>query len=133
MLDTESGAERCDSGGRAFDSSRVRVSLRAGMAQRDGIAPHDPVGSNIHLHVRRGRVLRVVPRANESINEVWPSDRDRFGYEGLYSEDRVLAPMVERDGTWTGRLAEPESVERVTIHMACMMRFSHIPPRESFR
>ena len=71
------------------------------MAQRDGVAPHDPVGSNIHLHVRRGRVLRVVPRANESINEVWISDRDRFGYEGLYSEDRVLAPMVKRDGTWS--------------------------------
>ena len=69
-------------------------------AQRDGVAPHDAVGSNIHLHVRRGRVLRVVPRANESINEVWISDRDRFGYEGLYSDDRVPAPMVRRDGVW---------------------------------
>ena len=70
------------------------------MAQRDGVAPHDPVGSNIHLHVRLGRVLRVVPRATESINEVWISDRDRFGYEGLYSDDRALSPMVKRDGVW---------------------------------
>ena len=85
----------------ALTSKPFRFRARAWeMAQRDGIAPHDPVGSNIHLHVHRGRVLRVVPRANESINEVWISDRDRFGYEGLYSEDRVLAPMVKRDGTW---------------------------------
>ena len=85
----------------ALTSKPFRFRARAWeMAQRDGVAPHDPVGSNIHLHVRRGRVLRVVPRANESINEVWISDRDRFGYEGLYSEDRVLAPMVKRDGTW---------------------------------
>ena len=86
----------------ALTSKPFRFRARAWeMAQRDGIAPHDAVGSNIHLHVRRGRVLRVVPRANESINEVWISDRDRFGYEGLYSEDRVSAPMVKRDGAWS--------------------------------
>ena len=85
----------------ALTSKPFRFRARAWeMAQRDGIAPHDPVGSNIHLHVHRGRVLRVVPRANESINEVWISDRDRFGYEGLYSDDRVLSPMVKRGGAW---------------------------------
>ena len=86
----------------ALTSKPFRFRARAWeMAQRDGIAPHDPVGSNIHLHVHRGRVLRVVPRANESINEVWISDRDRFGYEGLYSDDRVLSPMVKRGGAWS--------------------------------
>ena len=86
----------------ALTSKPFRFRARAWeMAQHDGIAPHDPIGSNIHLHVRRGRVLRVVPRANESINEVWISDRDRFGYEGLYSDDRVRAPMVKRDGAWS--------------------------------
>jgi NADH-quinone oxidoreductase subunit G len=86
----------------ALTSKPFRFRARAWeMAQHDGIAPHDPVGSNIHLHVWRGRVLRVVPRTNEAINEVWISDRDRFGYEGLYSDDRVPAPMVKRDGTWS--------------------------------
>ena len=85
----------------ALTSKPFRFRARAWeMAQRDGVAPHDAVGSNIHLHVRRGRVMRVVPRANEAINEVWLSDRDRFGYEGLYSEDRVRAPMVRRGGVW---------------------------------
>ena len=85
----------------ALTSKPFRFRARAWeMAQRDGVAPHDPVGSNIYLHVRRGRVMRVVPRANEAINEVWISDRDRFGYEGLYSEDRVRSPMVRRGGTW---------------------------------
>ena len=85
----------------ALTSKPFRFRARAWeMAQRDGVAPHDAVGSNIHLHVRRGRVMRVAPRANEAINEVWLSDRDRFGYEGLYSEDRVRAPMVRRGGTW---------------------------------
>ena len=39
----------------ALTSKPFRFRARAWeMAQRDGIAPHDPVGSNIHLHVRRG-------------------------------------------------------------------------------
>ena len=49
----------------------------------DSIAPHDCVGSNIHVEVRRNKVMRVLPRENEAINEVWLSDRDRFSYTCL--------------------------------------------------
>lgn len=70
------------------------------MQQRDAIAPHDAVGSNIHVHVRANRVMRVVPRENEAINEVWISDRDRFSYEGLYHDERLLEPMIKDKGEW---------------------------------
>jgi NADH-quinone oxidoreductase subunit G len=62
--------------------------------QHAGVSPHDSVGSNLYLHTRNGRVMRVVPRENEEINEVWISDRDRFSYEGLYSEERATQPLV---------------------------------------
>jgi NADH-quinone oxidoreductase subunit G len=39
-----------------------------------------------------------VPRENEEINETWIADRDRFGFEGMYSADRVTEPMVRIDG-----------------------------------
>ncbi|HEX9585338.1 MAG TPA: NADH-quinone oxidoreductase subunit NuoG [Gammaproteobacteria bacterium] len=85
----------------ALTSKPFRFRARAWeMQQRAGIAPHDPVGSNIHLHIGRNRVLRVVPRENESINEVWISDRDRFSYEGLYAKDRLCAPKIRRSGNW---------------------------------
>ena len=70
------------------------------LTQHDGIAPHDSVGSNIHIHTRGNRVMRVHPKENESINEIWLSDRDRFSYEGLYSEDRLTRPLVRKNGTW---------------------------------
>ncbi|HVF34833.1 MAG TPA: NADH-quinone oxidoreductase subunit NuoG, partial [Candidatus Saccharimonadia bacterium] len=63
---------------------------------RDGIGYHDALGSNLHLHTRRGDVLRTVPRENESINECWLSDRDRYSHQGLYAEDRVTRPLVRR-------------------------------------
>ena len=75
------------------------------LSEFDGIAAHDGVGSNLHVHVRRDRVMRVVPRENEALNQTWISDRDRFSYQGLYSDDRALQPMLRkgdalRAGEW---------------------------------
>jgi len=65
-----------------------------------GIAMHDGVGSNLWLHTRGNQVMRAVPRDNESLNEAWISDRDRFGYLGLKHSGRLLTPRVKRDGSW---------------------------------
>jgi len=70
------------------------------MTQFPSIAPHDSVGSNVFVHTLRNEVIRVVPRDNEDINEVWISDRDRFSYQGIYSEDRVTQPLVKENGEW---------------------------------
>jgi len=70
------------------------------MQQGASVAPHDCVGSNMDLHVLRGRVMRAVPRDNEAINETWIADRDRWGIEGLYAEDRLHQPLIKRDGEW---------------------------------
>lgn len=85
----------------ALTSKPFRYSARTWeLVQKDGIAPHDSVGSNVHFHVKGDRVKRVAPAENESINEVWLSDRDRFSYEGVYSDDRLQTPMIKEDGSW---------------------------------
>jgi NADH-quinone oxidoreductase subunit G len=65
---------------------------------RESIGYHDALGSNLWLHTRRGEVLRTVPRDNESINECWLSDRDRYSHQGLYADDRATRPMIRQDG-----------------------------------
>jgi NADH-quinone oxidoreductase subunit G len=71
------------------------------MTQHALVSPHDGLGTNLYGHVLRGRLMRVVPRSNESINECWIADRDRYSYEGIYSADRLQAPMIrEADGSW---------------------------------
>ncbi|OOG41982.1 NADH-quinone oxidoreductase subunit NuoG [Rhodanobacter sp. C05] len=67
---------------------------------KPSIAYHDALGSNLWLHTRRGEVLRTVPRDNETINECWLSDRDRYSHQGLYAADRIHAPEVKRNGQW---------------------------------
>lgn len=83
----------------ALTSRPFRFQARAWeLTQYDGIAPHDGVGSNIRLHLRRNALLRVMPRENEAVNQTWLSDRDRFSYTGLASEDRLTQPMLRRNG-----------------------------------
>ncbi len=62
------------------------------------VSPHDCVGSNLNVEVCRDRVMRVLPRENEEINEIWLSDRDRFSYTALHAEDRLLVPMIRQHG-----------------------------------
>ncbi|MGQ7844005.1 NADH-quinone oxidoreductase subunit NuoG [Granulosicoccus sp. 3-233] len=80
------------------------------LSQQSGVSPHDSVGSNIFIHMDGTTVNRVVPRDNESINEVWIADRDRFSYQGLNSAERLSTPLVRVDGQlqptdWTTALA----------------------------
>ena len=85
----------------ALTAKPSRYAARAWeVVQHKTIAPHDCIGSNLFVHTLRGEVVRVVPRENEAINEVWISDRDRFSYEGVATEDRLTAPMIKRDGQW---------------------------------
>jgi len=85
----------------ALNNKPYRYSARAWeMEQRPTVSPHDCVGSNMYVHALRGTIKRVVPRENEAINETWLSDRDRFGYEGIYSNERLLGPRIKKDGTW---------------------------------
>ncbi|HEX5649681.1 MAG TPA: NADH-quinone oxidoreductase subunit NuoG [Steroidobacteraceae bacterium] len=85
----------------ALNNKPYRYRARAWeMTQAPLVSPHDCVGTNLHGHVLRGRLMRVVPRANDAINETWIADRDRFSYEGFYAPDRASRPMVKDAGTW---------------------------------
>ena len=70
------------------------------LVAKPSIGYHDALGSNLWLHTRRGEVLRTVPRDNESVNECWLSDRDRYSHQGMYAQDRIAAPEIKRNGQW---------------------------------
>lgn len=70
------------------------------LVARASLGYHDALGSNLWLHLRRGEVLRCVPRDNDAINENWLSDRDRYSHAGLAAADRLSVPMIRHGQQW---------------------------------
>ncbi len=81
----------------ALTSKPFRYTARAWeLTRRPSVSPHCGLGSNLTVQVKQNRVMRVLPRENEAFNECWLSDKDRFSYEGLNSEQRLARPMLKR-------------------------------------
>ncbi len=91
----------------ALTSKPFRYTARTWeLARRKSVSPHDSLGSNLVVQMKNDRVMRVLPLENEAINECWLSDKDRFSYEGLNSEDRLTAADAQaRRRMERGRLA----------------------------
>ncbi|HZT62431.1 MAG TPA: NADH-quinone oxidoreductase subunit NuoG [Burkholderiales bacterium] len=85
----------------ALTSKPFRYSARTWeLSRRKSVSPHDSLGSNLIVQVKQNRVMRVLPLENDELNQCWLSDRDRFAYEGLNSEERLTKPMIKEDGHW---------------------------------
>ena len=87
------------------------------MVAKESLGYHDPLGSNLFVHLRRGELMRTVPRDNEEVNECWLSDRDRYSHQGLYAEDRATVPMLRdgdawREASWDEALARASQILR---------------------
>jgi NADH-quinone oxidoreductase subunit G len=69
------------------------------------ICPHCPVGCNMTINTRRearsgGKVAikRVMPRQNETVNEIWMCDKGRFAYHFTEDGNRLAKPLVRKNG-----------------------------------
>jgi NADH-quinone oxidoreductase subunit G len=82
------------------------------------ICTHCAVGCNISLGTRRSaqgggdwEILRVMPRQNEAVNEIWMCDKGRFGHHYARSTDRLQQPLIKKDG----RLVEAMWDEAISL------------------
>ena len=55
-------------------------------------------GCNVVAGARGTRLLRLIPRENQAVNQWWMCDAGRLAYKHVADEDRLGAPMVRRDG-----------------------------------
>ena len=113
----------------ALNSKPFRFRARAWeMTQHPLISPHDGVGTQIYGHVLRGRLMRVVPRENEAINETWIADRDRFSYEGIYAPTRCRQPLMRIRRRAEARVEWDVALDR-GAPMGCRRRARRTVPR----
>ncbi|XP_015794275.1 NADH-ubiquinone oxidoreductase 75 kDa subunit, mitochondrial-like [Tetranychus urticae] len=60
----------------------------------DSIDVMDAVGSNISVCQRGGDLLRVIPRANDDVNEEWLGDKSRHAPVDGLKNQRLTVPLV---------------------------------------
>lgn len=80
------------------------------LTKTESVDVMDAVGSAIRVDTRGREVMRILPRANDDINEEWISDKTRFVWDGLRTQ-RLDRPYVRRDGrlqavSWPEAFAE---------------------------
>ncbi len=89
------------------------------LKQTRSIAADDPVGSNVWVDTRDGRVLRLRPRENADINGAWIGDGTRFDTIPVERSERLGTPLVRK--TVGGKL-EPSTWFEALRKAGAMMR-----------
>jgi NADH-quinone oxidoreductase subunit G len=101
----------------ALTSSAYRFRARPWDIEGSGtVCTLCPSQCNVELTVRDdARVVRVLARDNEEVDDGWLCDKGRFGYQSFRSEERITAPMARiggflRETTWERALSEAASL-----------------------
>src|SRR5207248_2630252 len=77
-----------------------------------------PVGCNVNVTTREGKVKRVQSRNHQEVDGGWLCDKGRYAYSHLYAEDRIVDPLkrVRRRGleaiSWDEAIDEAERLIR---------------------
>jgi NADH-quinone oxidoreductase subunit G len=70
------------------------------------IAEHDACGAAIRVDHRRGKVMRRLSGNDPEVNEEWITDKDRFAFGYLRTDDRLGYPQVRDPSTDSGQRGE---------------------------
>jgi NADH-quinone oxidoreductase subunit G len=62
------------------------------------VAEHDACGAAIRVDHRRGQVMRRLSGNDPEVNEEWITDKDRFAFGYLHTDDRLSYPQVREEG-----------------------------------
>lgn len=56
------------------------------------------VGCQFEVHVKNGRVIKVGPKWDATVNKGWTCVKGQFGYDYVNHPDRLTTPLIRRNG-----------------------------------
>ncbi|HEV2581079.1 MAG TPA: molybdopterin-dependent oxidoreductase, partial [Ktedonobacteraceae bacterium] len=90
--------EMCPVG--ALTASAYRFKSRPWELKRiPSVCNNCSVGCNARVDVRVDKVMRLMSRTNDAIDDGWLCDRGRWGFEFVNSPQRLRAPLIRQKGT----------------------------------
>ncbi len=92
--------EMCPVG--ALTASAYRFKARPWELKRTpSVCNNCSVGCNVRVDVRVDKVMRMVSRTNDDIDDGWLCDRGRWGFEFVNSPERLRTPLIRQNGKLT--------------------------------
>src|SRR5437016_2168915 len=89
--------EMCPVG--ALTASAYRFKARPWELKRiPGVCNNCSVGCNARIDVRVDKIMRLMSRTNDAIDDGWLCDRGRWGFEFVNSSQRLRTPLIRRNG-----------------------------------
>jgi NADH-quinone oxidoreductase subunit G len=63
-----------------------------------GVCTLCPSQCNVEFTVRDDKVVRVLARENDGVDDGWLCDKGRFAYQAIHVDERLTTPLVRKDG-----------------------------------
>ena len=80
----------------ALTSTDFRFKMRVWFLKRtNSICTESSVGSNTVVWSREGKIYRITPRRNDSVNDTWMTDSGRALFKALESDDRLASYTID--------------------------------------
>ena len=95
-------------------------------------------GCNTMIGSREGKVYRLTPRENESVNSHWMCDHGRLNFHYLESKDRLTRPLLKAageqfPGTWVDAIARAaEGLKKVKPQEIAIVASGRLTNEELF-
>lgn len=83
------------------------------MDEHETICPYCGCGCTTNVSLREGRIMRARGKEGVGINEGDLCSKGRFGFDYIYSENRLTTPMIKKDGQLV-RVSWEEALDYVT-------------------
>ncbi len=71
------------------------------MEEHEIICPYCGCGCTTNVSLREGRIMRARGKEGVGINDGDLCSKGRFGFDYIYAENRLSAPLIKKDGTLT--------------------------------
>ncbi|HLZ62185.1 MAG TPA: NADH-quinone oxidoreductase subunit NuoG [Ktedonosporobacter sp.] len=83
----------------ALTASKYRFKARPWELKRTGsICNNCSVGCNARIDVRVDKVMRLMSRTNDEVDDGWLCDRGRWGFDFVNNPERLRTPLIRRNG-----------------------------------
>jgi NADH-quinone oxidoreductase chain G len=101
----------------ALGRRNYRHSSRAWFLEsKDNICPYCSVGCTVTYDLREGRIMRARGEEGKGINEGNLCGKGRFGFDFIYSENRIRKPLI-RDGNGFREASWDEALSHIAVNI----------------